>query len=404
MQWKTRLFLLMGGLALFAGCGSQWNLPFSSTTIPGNLSVNGSSGGKVDQSSAQDAAPAGRPFIWPHYVTWHRKTKDFSSWDKVGTHPSMWPDGYDSLDPVVIGQLNQFMMSVGMSPLTSYWEPEKDSGDKFLETYLSIPGPQLGVLFEANDCVSNSGLLRSDSKCRIPFDGTELGKENARLFREHIAHLHTNFFANPKYADRFMRVGGRVVVFIWLTGAFDGDFKSVANAVKSEFPIWIVGSNMNLYNPPRGKELESILGGLDAVSAYGIADTTQATNGEIDTNYIARYRSALQSWSQWLHQHVPNAVLIPPLLFAYDDTHVPGRTSSPLVSSREQAHDLAETAYAFIAASQETCGNVAPGALVVSLNEDYEGSSVYPTQEHGTIYTDVLREFSSRTLPTRTCK
>ena len=349
MQLNARLFLLSGGLALLMGCGSQWNLPFSSTTIPSNLSVNENSSGGPNKTSVNDVSPTGRPFIWPHFVTWHRKTKEHTNWDNVGTHPLLWPEGYDSLDTTVMAQINQYMQSVGMEPLASYWEPQTPSGDIFLRTYLPVPGPRVGVLFEAGDCVANVGLLRFASECKIPFDGTELGRENARLFREHIEHLHTNFFNNPQYADRFLRVGGKPVVFIWLTGAFTGDFKSVANAVKAEFPIWIVGSNVNLYNPPRSNELDGVIGGLDAVSAYGIADTTQAPNGEIDENYIARYRAALQSWSQWLNKRAPGVMLIPPLLFAYDDTNVPGRTSPPLTSSPEQARLLMETAYGFIA-------------------------------------------------------
>lgn len=390
-------------------CGSQWNMPFShaNPTLPSSIDIGKSSAHDVRTSSAEDAAiTPGKPFVWPHLVTWHRLSKDFSSWDHVGTHPLFAPGGYDSLDTTVMQQLNSIMASTGMSPMVSWWGENDSAGDRFLDAYLSVPSPvRLGILFEVGDCAAGIGLMRFDSSCHVPFDSGTLGSENATLFHDHIEHLWTKYFNNPKYADRFVRIGGRPVVFIWLTGAFRGNFAAVAKQVKEQYPVYLVGSDMNLYNPARDG-YKDIVGGLDAVSAYGIADSTLVpADGHMDSEYAARYRQALQSWSQWLHANARGVLLIPPILFAYDDTQVRGRTNSPIVSSPEEARVLMETLYAFIAGSRETCdGNVAPGTMVVSFNEDFEGSSVYPTREHGDAYLQVLAEFANRTLPPQSCK
>jgi hypothetical protein len=375
-------------------------------TIPSSIQLGEQRPGDSRESSVQAiAAPGGRPFLWPHLVTWHRldpQPNGYSSWDGVATHPTFAPGGYDSLDTKAMDALDAIMAGAGMDPLASFWGAQTPAGDRFMEPYLARQAPvKVGVLFEVGDCIENP-ILRFDSKCLVPFDGT-LGAENAQIFRDRIAHLHERYFSNPKYGDRILRVGGLPVVFVWLTNGFTGDFKSVCRAVKAEFPVYLVGANLNLYNPPQGSELERTLGGLDAISAYGIADSNFAPDGAIDAEYAARWEQAMQSWSQWMKKNMKHALLIPPLLFAYDDTNVPGRHNRVFRSDPEGARILMETAYAFIEGSQRACGNVAPGVVVVSLNEDFEGSSTYPTLEYGDTYYKLLQEFSKRQLSPREC-
>lgn len=403
-----RLLAVVALVAAACGSNNEFNAPFSHAN-PAMPSINlggQQSDGPRGTSAQAIAAPGGRPFLWPHLLTWARhdtRPGGHSSWDMVATHPTFAPQGYDSLDVAVMDKLNSIMDAAGMEPLASYWAAQTSAGDAFMESYLARPSPiKVGVLFEVGDCIENQ-IQRFDSKCHVPFDGA-LGAENAQIFHDRIAHLHNRYFNNPKFADRILRVDGLPVVFVWLTNGFTGDFKSVALAVKAEFPVYLVGANISLYNPPQGRELERTIGGMDAISAYGVADGNFAPDGKIDAEHTARLRQALQSWSQWMRDNMKHAVLIPPMMFAYDDTRVPGRRGSVFESDAEGARILMETVYTFIEGSQKACGNVAPGALVVSLNEDFEGSSVYPTLEYGDRYYKLLQEFSSRTLPPRNCK
>jgi hypothetical protein len=327
-----------------------------------------------------------------HYCDWHVKCAtgpDCDSWRYASTIPlrkDAQPGiGYSADDPSIIRAHNREMSASGIIPLLSWWGPDVPAGgDAFLDAYLSQWEPEApvraGLLYEVVGRLRMTGEL-------VDFSDPE----NAERFISDVRYLHQRYWS--RYPDRFYRIDGRPVLFIWLSHAFRGPFEEVAARARREVPFYLIGSDFNVPASFR-PGLESVVRGLDAVSAYGIYSPPQATRhgGQVTDEYIEEYDVAAGDWSRWLSTNAPGTSLILPLQFAFDDhLVVPPRNHPSITSTASAAVKLAKTAEWQIARSQLACGNIQPFVLFVSYNEHFEGTAAEPSDRYGTDWLDVLR-------------
>ena len=317
--------------------------------------------------------------IFAHYCNWHIKNQNISSWRYANTIPLRYSPpgilGYDSQDKRIIAEHNAEMKANGIIPLISWWGPNTRPGDKFLRTYLSVDSDvQIGILYEV------TVRLIKNNTGRFSFDDPR----NVRRFIEDITHLHETFFT--RFPQRFYKMDGRPVVFIWLSHAFKGRFDLAVQKLREKIPVYIIGSDINIYSHFR-PDLISTVRGVDAISAYGIyaPNSTRQSGGHLNRDYVDKYAKSLRDWSTWAENNVPNVKLIVPIEFMFRDN----RSNPELRSTPMEASYLLSKIQEFFVKSK--CGNVLPYVLVVSYNEHYEGTSIEPTVEYGSFYLDLLR-------------
>jgi hypothetical protein len=279
---------------------------------------------------------SGAPVL-AHYVTWH--SSGASNWLDAPALPlrrDTPAGGYGSLNPSIIAQHNAEMEANGILPMTSWWGPDAYSGDKFLDVYLPISGPHTALLYEA------VGPGRLSDGPAIPVDFTI--PDVADQFVREMEHLRNKYF-NGAHGQRFLRIDGRPVVFIWVSHAFRGPFESVAARVR-EF-VYLVGSEFTV-PAVITTDHEQVLRGLDAVTSYGFYDTGRYAF-DMDDRFLSEYTTALRKWQGLLGKVSPKLKLIPPMTFSYDERKIPGRQGYAFRSSQEIADRYARIVRSFVA-------------------------------------------------------
>jgi hypothetical protein len=327
-----------------------------------------------------------------HYCDWHVKCADgpaCDSWRYASTIPSLQDGrpgiGYSSDDPRTIRAHNREMWANGITPLLSWWGPEAPAGgDAFLETYLSQ--------WDAEAPVKPGVLYEVVGRLKMADDVVDFADpENAERFIVDVRHLNERFWS--RHPERFYRIEGRPVLFVWLSQAFRGPFDEVVARARREVPFYLIGSEFNLPSSFR-PGLETVVRGMDALSAYGIYSPPLAVRhgGQMTEGYVEEYAIAAKEWSRWLSEHAPSTSLILPLQFAFDDhLVVPPRNHPSIDSTPAMASKLALTAHGLIAQSQLECGNIQPSILFVSYNEHFEGTAAEPSDRYGAAWLEILR-------------
>jgi len=333
--------------------------------------------------------------VMAHYVSWHREC---IVWEEEAPiqpirNSGVCDVGYDSRDPEIIRQQNEEFLENDIVPLASWWGKAgsrlERSGDLFLDAYLSVPSPvRIGILYEMTEL-----LIKSDDG-KFDFNNPE----NVERFASDIEYLNTKYFS--KYPDRFYRIDGKPVVFVWLTGLFKGPFHIAAEQARARANVYLIGSDFNIFSYFRTELLDTVKG-FDAVSSYGIYSPDLArTQSEIDEQYLGKYVQSALRWAQWLEDNAPRVVLIPPMMFAYDDTMTrPEAGNLPITSSHEIAVLQARTVQSLIHDSLERCGNIVPYVIFVSYNEHYEGTSLEPTDRYGDSYLRIVGDVFTEPVP-----
>lgn len=331
----------------------------------------------VASAQVADSAAVTTVPVFAHYADWWTVP---GSWATAATMPLRQDNpggGYTSANPDIITAQNAEMIANGIVPLVSYWARDSYAGDAFLNLYLSIPGPKIGILYEAvgpNRMVANNDTVSlADPK-------------NADMFVSDMEHLQAEFF--DKYPDRFFRIDGRPVVFVWITQAFRGPFDQVVARARTKSAFYLIGSEFSVPFSERPDMLASIRG-MDAITSYGFYDPARY-GADIPPDFLKDYSVAFTKWSLYLGEHAPNVRIIAPMGFAYDETRIPGRRGIHFGSSFQMARAYAEMVRSLAA---NPCGGRAlPYAYITSYTEHAEGTAIEPTHEFGSGYLDIIRE------------
>lgn len=326
--------------------------------------------------------------VFAHRVTWHTVP---GNWHQSSVMPLLRDNpagGYASVNPAIISAINEQMTANGISPMVSWWPQDWLGGNDFLDAYLPIPGPKIALLYEATGRLKTNKDLHGPSgnqSTDVRYDFSV--PANADRFVADMVYLHRTYFTGP-YADRFTRIDGRPVVFIWITHAFDGPFDKVMARVREQVPVYLIGSEFSVpFHARRG--IETIIPAMDAVSSYGFYWPDQHGPNMSDA-FVAEYTRALGTWSAWLSVRAPHVKILSPLIFNYDETLIPGRRGINFRSTPAVARRLAQAARTAIADPCTT--RVLPMAYVTSYDECYEGTCVITSEEYGSTYLDILRE------------
>lgn len=194
---------------------------------------------------------------------------------------------------------------------------------------------------------------------------------NRKAFKNDIEFMFRNVIL--PYQSRYVTVNGRAVVYLWSSVMMTGDFGSLLEEVKSEYPIFFIGSG-EIWNTPRGEENVNRIKALDGFMEY--------TMGGRD-NYLRAvqdYARASFSWRGYLRslevETGKRYLLIPTFQAAYDDTNFPGRTNPSMYArSRDEVKYHAET----IRANMGGVYDYSVGPFVV-YGELPEGAAVIESQ------------------------
>lgn len=339
--------------------------------------------------------------VFAHYVSWHRESPYQNTIATDGTtHPLRSGGGYDSLDSAIIREHNEEFEKYGISPFISWWGPVgsvlESSGDLFLDAYLASPSKVKCIIaYEATERLVGQVRQEFGKEAEV-FDFND--PRNASRFMEDMDHLYAKYLSNPKYKDRFVTRNGKPVVYIWISHAFRGRFDLASSQVSGRKEIFLVGSNFNVFGSVPNDT--HVIGGLDAVSAYGVysADLAVIYGGHLGYGYVQQYQEGVARWSLWLSRNLPHVPLFLPLQFTYNDFPHRGNPKMEL-TTKEEAEHFALTVRQIVVNSHENCRNVWPYVFVVSYNEHYEGSSIEPSVEYGYDFIDVVRDVFKQPVP-----
>lgn len=341
---------------------------------------------------AQVPSPEELPVL-VHYANWHQRNALQNSWGEANTIP-LRPDdhmGYDSFDVRIIKEQNEEMERHHMVPLVSWWGPGARFGDDFLDHYLTLRGPKLGILYEAAGNIG--GRLPENRDGWIDFNDGRV----VERFERDIRHLYARYWSRPKYTDRWFRIDGKPVLFIWVSHAFRGPFDRVAKRLKQEIPLYLIGSNFNIGPTPFPRGIQSVVRGMDAISAYGIyyPRVVRETGGQLNEVYVQRYADSWRNYVAWLRREAPEVKFIPPFQFTFKNN----RGSPVLHATRAQGEHLAQTIQLLMAES--TCNEdpVLDIFLGVSHNEHFEGSAFEPTIQYGERWLNIIDKYLSSPSP-----
>jgi hypothetical protein len=331
------------------------------------------------------AQESGIPVL-AHYVSWHAKCPNnvpaCDAWKMASTIPLRTDGiagiGYAASDPAIIAAHNAEMREHGILPLISWWGPDVPAGDAFLNSYLAVKDPlRIALLYEAGGRLTGSQEFNFDTPA------------NRARFVADMKHFQDTYWS--KYPERFLKIDGRPVVFIWNTNLFVGAFDLAVREARAHASFFLVGSEVNVPMGPRAG-LARIVKEMDAISSYGLynLDFAKKYDGHMNRDYASAYFKALTDWSAWLVAYAPATKLFVPLMFSYDDTKVPGRSSIPITSTPTEMELMARVARLAVEVSAAGCGNVLPFVLFVSYNEHYEGSSAEPSDRYGFNVLEIL--------------
>lgn len=418
MQRRKSIALIGGGLGgALTACGSELHMPGETINMPSSISVGQQPGQQPGQSGSSsdtdDMVEIPNTFpVFAHYMDW-------------ATVPGSWPvasilpirrdnpaGGYDSRNPEIILQHNAEMQANGILPMVSWWERNSHAGDHFLDLYLSIPGPQIGILYEAvgpgRMQFAGSGttarLLSKFGPPATPYELPQMGRRtlqalaaksgidmgnpvHANMFVDDMRHLQEKYFS--RYPDRFYRIDGKPVVFIWISHAFTGPFEQVAERARQHASFFLVGGEFGTPWGSMPPEHITVLRAMDAITSYGFYDPRHY-GLDMDTRFVDDYRKSIGDCTDWLSRNSPKTKLIPPMNFAYDETLLPDRNGIVFRSSYEIAREYAQTVRSVLA---DRCrrGLVRVGYLT-SYTEHYEGTAVEPSDKYQDNYLRIIRE------------
>ncbi len=153
----------------------------------------------------------------------------------------------------------------------------------------------------------------------VPVDGGPKDMNNPynrKAFKDDIDFMFKNVIVPNQ--SRYVTVSGRAVIYMWSSVQMIGDFASLLEEVKKEYPIFFIGSE-GVWGTPHGAENIARVKALDGFMEYtlgGRSDYLQA---------VRDYNRASFFWRSYLRKLEVETgkrfVFIPTFQAAYDDTN-----------------------------------------------------------------------------------
>ena len=334
-------------------------------------------------ATAEAAAPQLHVRTLAHYVNWYTGT----NFRDATTLPANGLGAYESTDPNVIAFHKSELLRGGKIPLISWWGKDDNRGDEFLDIFFSVPplnheeDIQVSLLYEAR------GILLGEDEEKIDFNQHA---KRARFIAD-IIHLDRKYFSNPEHRDKFFRIEGKPVIFVWYSHAFKGPFHAVVADARRSADFYLIGSNFTLQGNLLD-EWKEFLPAFDAISAYGAYDPRfLAEFGGANENYVGQYFNGAALWSQWLEANAPNTDLILPMSFAFDNSKSENQTMDFYMNTYEATYfaERVRTAIECSLARNPLFRKVVPTIIFASFNEHFEGTPL----ERSTHYRDQARPY-----------
>lgn len=148
---------------------------------------------------------------------------------------------------------------------------------------------------------------------------------NRKVFKDDIDFMFKNVICPKNICNpRYVTVNDRAVIYMWASSQMTGDFASLLEEVKKEYPVFFIGSGGEIWADPKGEDLARVkaLDGFMEYTLGGGNDYLQAVQG---------YNRASFFWRSFLRKLEVETgkkhVFISTFLAAYDDTKT-GRTTT----------------------------------------------------------------------------
>lgn len=189
---------------------------------------------------------------------------------------------------------------------------------------------------------------------------------NRKVFKDDIDFMFKNVIVPNQ--SRYVTVNGRAVIYMWSSVQMIGDFASLLEEVKKDYPVFFLGSGEG---QPSDAEDVSRVKALDGFMEYTLGGRRDYLRTVQDYNIRS---SSLRDYLRKLEVETGKRyLLIPTFQAAYDDTNVPDRNNPPMYArSRDEVRYHAEmirsgmgSVYDFSVGPFVVYGELPEGAAVV---------------------------------------
>ena len=195
---------------------------------------------------------------------------------------------------------------------------------------------------------------------------------NRKVFKDDIDFMFKNVVVLNQ--SRYITVNGRAIIYLWSSVQMTGDFASLLEETKKEYPVFFIGSG-EVWGQPNDVDSVARIKALDGFMEYSLGGRDNYLRAVQD------YNNASFSWLGYLRnlevETGKRYVFIPTFQAAYDDTSViPKRNNPPMYArSRDEVKYHAE----MIRSGMGSVYDFSAGPFVV-YSELPEGAAVIESQ------------------------
>lgn len=337
--------LLVGALlaAVGAGCGSR---------------------------DAGTAPPDGRWLVGAYYYVWHEAQEWEQGYLGQKLRPPITPllGEYSSADPAVAAQHIRWAAEYGIDFFAVSWSGRDSPPDRNLQAGL-LAAPNRGDIRFALFYESMQALDSRDGP--VSFDDATI----ARLLAD-AEYLAARYLGHPQY----LRLGGRPVLFLYVTRTFQGKNREAIQALRTRLerlghPVFLVGDEV-FWLDPRPRRLRL----YDAVTAYNMYDwPRKQLGGYAETSlFFAEVTAEFRRYRDAAHK--AGTAFVPVVIPGYNDRGV--RPHHYVIPRRLQA--AGEEGGLFARGLRETgldfLDERARLLMITSFNEWHEWTQIEPTR------------------------
>lgn len=194
---------------------------------------------------------------------------------------------------------------------------------------------------------------------------------NRQVFKDDIKFMFDNVIVPQQ--SRYVTVNGKAVIYMWSSNQMTGDFGSLLEEVKNEYPVFFLGSS-EIWSTPSNQNDKDRVKALDGFMEYTIGGSWTYLKA------VQSSRRTSHSWRAYLQrlelETGKRYIFIPTFQAAYDDTNIqPPRNNLPMYAkSREEVLYHAELIRGGMGSAYD---NIGP---FVVYSELPEGAAVIESQ------------------------